>query len=169
MEELCGTSYASAQQDLQEVKDFAGSQGFSGDLLWWDVAFWAERLREAKYDLKDEQLRPYFALPNVLDGLFALAKRLFGVDVVPADDQAPVWHKDVRFFQLLQVRRAGGQRVGVRGGGKSGAGCLGGVWGGETVKEVRDVGCMLSIHTAAEACMELGLAGYSMVDLIGSV
>jgi oligopeptidase A len=36
----------------------------------WDVAFWAERLREAKYDLKDEELRPYFALPAVLDGLF---------------------------------------------------------------------------------------------------
>jgi len=102
MEELRSSSYASAQQDLAEVKEFAASQGFSEDLLWWDVAFWAERLREDKYDLKDEQLRPYFALPNVLDGLFALAKRLFGVDVVPADNQASVWQQDVRFFQLLQ-------------------------------------------------------------------
>ncbi len=40
-------------------------QGFEGDLKWWDVTFWAERLREAKYSLNEEELRPYFALPNV--------------------------------------------------------------------------------------------------------
>lgn len=45
-------------------------QGHEGELLWWDVAFWAERLREAKYAITDEELRPYFALPAVLDGLF---------------------------------------------------------------------------------------------------
>lgn len=47
-----------------------GEQGFEGELLHWDVSFWAERLREAKFNITDEQLRPYFALPNVLDGLF---------------------------------------------------------------------------------------------------
>ena len=45
-------------------------QGFEGGLRHWDITFWAERLREARYQLTDEQLRPYFALPNVLDGLF---------------------------------------------------------------------------------------------------
>lgn len=40
-------------------------QGFADDLKWWDVTFWAERLREAKYELNEEELRPYFALPNV--------------------------------------------------------------------------------------------------------
>lgn len=45
-------------------------QGFEGKLRHWDVTFWAERLREARYQLTDEQLRPYFALPIVLDGLF---------------------------------------------------------------------------------------------------
>ena len=44
-------------------------QGFEGKLQHWDVNYWAERLREARYQLTDEQLRPYFALPNVLDGL----------------------------------------------------------------------------------------------------
>lgn len=58
------------QTDLSDVKDFAASRGFTDDPLWWDVAFWAERLREDKYDLKDEELRPYFALPAVLQGLF---------------------------------------------------------------------------------------------------
>lgn len=45
-------------------------QGSEGELRVWDVAFWAERLREERYAITDEQLRPYFALPSVLEGLF---------------------------------------------------------------------------------------------------
>ena len=45
-------------------------QGFKEQLKQWDVSFWAERLREAKFNITDEELRPYFALPNVLKGLF---------------------------------------------------------------------------------------------------
>lgn len=58
------------QKDLEDVKAHAAAAGVKDEVLWWDVAYWAERLREAKYDLKDEELRPYFALPAVLDGLF---------------------------------------------------------------------------------------------------
>jgi hypothetical protein len=53
----------------------AAAQGGGEELLWWDVAFWAERLRESRYDLKDEELRPYFALPAVLEGLFQVRAR----------------------------------------------------------------------------------------------
>lgn len=60
------------------MKAHAAAAGEKEDLLWWDVAFWAERLREAKYDLKDEELRPYFALPAVLDGLFKVCLFVFG-------------------------------------------------------------------------------------------
>lgn len=45
-------------------------QGFKEELRQWDTSFWAERLREDKYNITDEELRPYFALPNVLEGLF---------------------------------------------------------------------------------------------------
>jgi len=48
----------------------ASAQGFKEELKQWDVSFWAERLREAKFNITDEELRPYFALPNVLKGLF---------------------------------------------------------------------------------------------------
>ena len=65
-----------------------------------DVGFWAERLREAKYAYTEEELRPYFPLPQVLNGLFALIERLFGVRVEAADGAAPVWHADVRFFAI---------------------------------------------------------------------
>ena len=67
----------------------------------WDVAFWAERLREQRYAYTDEELRPYFPLPRVLDGLFALVRRLFGVTVRAADGEAAVWHPDVRFFRVF--------------------------------------------------------------------
>ena len=52
------------------MREFAKLQGCAQELLWWDVSFWAERLREARYDLNEEELRPYFALPSVLEGLF---------------------------------------------------------------------------------------------------
>lgn len=102
LEELRSASLEAGRRDLEEVKAYAASQGFEGELLWWDVGFWAERLREARYNITDEELRPYFALPNVLQGLFQLANRLFGVEVVAADGEVPVWHPDVRFFRLKQ-------------------------------------------------------------------
>lgn len=102
MEELRSASHATATAEMAELKTFAQSQGApeANNLMNWDIAFWSERLREAKYDLKDEALRPYFPLPQVLNGLFTLAQRLFGVTITPADGEAPVWHPDVRYFQV---------------------------------------------------------------------
>lgn len=100
MEELRSASYDAATRELQELTDFARDRGFTADLKQWDVPFWSERMREELYGLNDEELRPYFPLPQVLDGLFALAKRLFGITISPADGEAPVWHPDVRYFQV---------------------------------------------------------------------
>ncbi len=102
LEELRSSSYNAAIQELEELKAFATSKGAAeaSDLKHWDISFWAERQREAKFNFTDEELRPYFPLPQVLDGLFGLVKRLFGVTVTPADGQAPVWHEDVRYFQI---------------------------------------------------------------------
>jgi oligopeptidase A len=100
MEELREVSYAAAAKDVEELKSFARSQGAADDLKPWDISFWSERQREAKFAFNAEELRPYFPLPQVLEGLFALVKRLFGVTIAPADGQAPVWHPDVRYFQV---------------------------------------------------------------------
>ncbi|EFN52299.1 hypothetical protein CHLNCDRAFT_139059 [Chlorella variabilis] len=105
LEELRGASFEAAKRDLQDIQEFAAEQGSTEPLQQWDVSFWAERLKEAKYALEEEQLRPYFALPNVLEGLFGLAKRLFDVDIEPADGKAPVWHEDVRFFVVKKGGR----------------------------------------------------------------
>jgi len=103
LEELRASSMSAAQKDLDEVTEFAKKQGFQEDSLkWWDVSYWSERLREAKYAINEEELRPYFALPQVLEGMFGLANRLFEVEVEPADGEAPTWHEDVRFFKVLK-------------------------------------------------------------------
>ncbi len=102
LEELRQSSYSAAVTEFAELKEFAKEQGSStlGDLQHWDTSYWAERQRETKFNFTVEELRSYFALPQVLEGLFALVKRLFGITVVAADGTAPIWHKDVRFFEI---------------------------------------------------------------------
>ena len=95
-DELRGASYDAAVREFEELKAFANTE----DLKHWDVSYWAEKQREAKFDFKEEELRPYFSLPRVLDGLFGLANRVFGVTITSADGEAPVWHEDVRYFQI---------------------------------------------------------------------
>lgn len=104
LEELRTASYDAARRDLDELADLARAEGApeADALAPWDVPFWAERLRERKYSYTDEELRPYFPLPKVLDGLFALAERLFGVRIEAADGEAPIWHQDVRFFRVSE-------------------------------------------------------------------
>ncbi|GAV74746.1 Peptidase_M3 domain-containing protein [Cephalotus follicularis] len=100
LDKLRSASWNAAVQDMEDLKSFSKSQGAieANDLSHWDINFWSERLRESKYDINEEELRPYFSLPKVMDGLFNLAKMLFGIDIEPADGLAPVWNKDVRFY-----------------------------------------------------------------------
>ncbi|KAI8534560.1 hypothetical protein RHMOL_Rhmol10G0099400 [Rhododendron molle] len=100
LEKLRSASWNAAVQDMEDLKQFCQTQGApeANNLSHWDISFWSERLRESKYEINEEELRPYFSLPKVMDGLFNLAKMLFGIDIEPADGLAPVWNKDVRFF-----------------------------------------------------------------------
>ncbi|APR75480.1 Oligopeptidase A [Minicystis rosea] len=67
----------------------------------WDVSYYAEKLRRARFDFDEEQLRPYFPLEGVLEGLFAIAERLYGVRVEPWEG-APVWNPSVRAFVVRE-------------------------------------------------------------------
>jgi len=102
-EKLRAASRPPAEQDLAELKSLAANCGQSEEFKHWDAAFWAERLREQRYDFNDEQLRPYFPLPRVLDGLFALLRKIFGIAIQPTDGEAPSWHPDVRFFRVFDA------------------------------------------------------------------
>ncbi|MFO0150364.1 MAG: M3 family metallopeptidase [Microcystis sp.] len=96
LDNLRQVSYEAAKQDLEALKTFAGTD----DLKHWDIAYWSEKQRQAKFNFSAEELRPYFPLPRVLEGIFSLAKRIFGVEIIAADGQAPIWHPDVRYFQI---------------------------------------------------------------------
>lgn len=85
--------------DLIDLGDLARASGQSEDIEPWDVLFWAERLKEVRFGLRDELVRPYFPLPAILQELFDLTHDLFGVTVEPADQQA--WHPDVRYYRVL--------------------------------------------------------------------
>ncbi len=102
LEELRRVSYNAAQQEFEDLKAFAASKGGeeANNLQHWDITFWSERQREEKFAFTDEELRPYFSLPQVLEGLFGLVHRIFGITITPADGQAPIWHEDVRYFQV---------------------------------------------------------------------
>jgi oligopeptidase A len=99
-ESLSKPSHPHAVADLSDLAELAKSSGQDEPLLHWDTAFWGERLREKLFDYTDEELRPYFPLPRVLDGLFGLAERLFDVKIVRADGEAPIWHDEVQYFKV---------------------------------------------------------------------
>ena len=99
-ETLRTASWEPAQQEMIELQALATECGQTEELKHWDIAFWSERLREKKFDFTDEQLRPYFSLERVLDGLYSLVNRIFGITVHPADDKASLWHDDARYFTI---------------------------------------------------------------------
>jgi oligopeptidase A len=107
LESLRSASFDAAKQDLEDLRAFAISTGAAAanDLNHWDIAYWSERLREAKFDFNAEELRPYFPLEQVLSGLFNLAQKLFGITITAADGQAPIWNPDVRYFQVTNEQQ----------------------------------------------------------------
>ena len=98
--ELVQAARKPARKDLDALRQLAEASGQMEPLAHWDVPFWAERLREQRFEFTDEQLRPYFPLHRVMDGLFSLCTRLFGVTFEKADGQASVWHEDVQFYRV---------------------------------------------------------------------
>jgi len=110
LEDLRIPSFAQAREELADLSAFAIEHGFeSSELALWDVPYWAERMREDQFDYSEEALRAYFPLARVLEGLFGLAQRLFGVRIEPADGDSPIWHEDVRFFRVYD--ESGAQRA----------------------------------------------------------
>jgi len=102
LEDLRIASFPAAQRELESLRDCAERAGASeaADFQPWDVSFWAEVRRKELFALDSEALRPWFPLPQVLEGLFGLCDRLFAIHIEAADGEAPVWHSDVRFFRV---------------------------------------------------------------------
>jgi len=106
LEELRTASFEPAKRDLAALDEFAREEtgGAAPELAHWDVRYWVERQQARVIGFRDEELRPYFQLPIVLDGLFHLAERLFGVRIRPSEGRIPVWHDDVRVYHITSER-----------------------------------------------------------------
>ncbi len=88
-----------AQHELDTVRECAARLGGPADLLRWELPSFAETLKQESLGLSDEALRPYFPAPQVIDGMFALVSRLYGIAFEPAPE-VPVWHADVTAYRL---------------------------------------------------------------------
>ncbi len=102
LHDLAGRAKPLAQRELDELRAYARDTLGLDELQPWDVSWAAEKLREAKYALREEELKPYFALDAVIDGLFAIVQRVFGVSLRRRDG-IDVWHPDVRYYDLLDA------------------------------------------------------------------
>ncbi|MBK8067687.1 MAG: M3 family metallopeptidase [Rhodanobacteraceae bacterium] len=100
LRDIVGRARPAAQRELADLAAFARSECGIEDLQPWDVPYVSEKLRQARYQLSDEELKPYFPLPRVLEGLFGLTESLFGVRVLERAG-VPVWHADVRYYELV--------------------------------------------------------------------
>ncbi|HAR36905.1 MAG TPA: peptidase M3 [Acidobacteria bacterium] len=98
-----------AREEAAELQKLIRAEGGNFKLEPWDWWYYAEKLRKQKYALDEEMLRPYFKLENVIDGVFLLANKLYGLKFVERKD-VPVYHPDVRVFE---VKEADGRHVGI--------------------------------------------------------
>ncbi|HEX5162233.1 MAG TPA: M3 family metallopeptidase [Steroidobacteraceae bacterium] len=94
LHQLARVAKPAAAREYAELEAFAGRK-----LNAWDVGYYSEKLQQKLFSISQEELRPYFPLPRVLEGLFAVAERLFGVKIVERQG-VPVWHADARFFEI---------------------------------------------------------------------
>ncbi|MCC4274083.1 oligopeptidase A [Marinomonas communis] len=99
LNDLAVKSKPSAETDLADLKAFAKAEHGVEELNSWDVGYYAEKLREKKYSISQEVLRPYFPINKVLSGLFHTAQTLFGVDIREESD-FDTYHKDVQLFTI---------------------------------------------------------------------
>ena len=98
LRELGAKAKPFAERDLAELKTFAREELGLDPLEPWDIAWASEKLRMSRYAYSDQEVKQYFPEPRVLDGLFAVIRRLYGVEITA--DEAPVWDENVRFFRI---------------------------------------------------------------------
>lgn len=88
-----------AEQDIAQLQELAQQYGID-ELKAWDLTYLSEKLKQKQFNLSQEALKPYFPLPKVLSGLFAIVEKIYGVQIV--EKSTSVWHDDAQYFELLQ-------------------------------------------------------------------
>ena len=99
LQDLAARSKAVAQQELAALEEFAAGEYGLEDLRAWDIPYYSEKLRQKKYDFSQEDLRPYFPAHQVVEGLFSVVNRLYGLSITYREG-TEAWHPDVRYFEI---------------------------------------------------------------------
>ncbi|MGL6232972.1 oligopeptidase A [Aeromonas rivipollensis] len=100
--DLAAKSLPQGKAELEEIRTFAAEQHGQSELAAWDLAYYAEKLKQHKFSISDEQLRPYFPANKVVKGLFEVVKRVFGMKVRERLG-IDTWHPDVRFYDIFDA------------------------------------------------------------------
>ncbi len=100
--DLAAKSLPQGKAELEEIRAFAAEQHGQSELAAWDLAYYAEKLKQHKFSISDEQLRPYFPASRVVKGLFEVVKRVFGMKVRERLG-IDTWHPDVRFYDIFDA------------------------------------------------------------------
>ncbi|MBF7688510.1 M3 family metallopeptidase [Acinetobacter rathckeae] len=86
-----------ASEEIEALKNIAAKDGIT-QIQPWDATYYSEKLKQQLFNLSQEELKPYFPAPKVLQGLFSIIKQLYKVEII--ERKAPVWHKDVQYFEI---------------------------------------------------------------------
>lgn len=109
LDNLWKYSLPNAQKEAKELQRIMDKEGKKEKLEAWDWWYYAEKLRQEKYNLNEDELKPYFKLENVRDGVFAVANKLYGITLTELNNM-PVYHEDVTVFE---VKDADGSHLGL--------------------------------------------------------
>ena len=101
LDDLVDRTRSHARKDFDELAKFIAQEASDTEFEVWDLPYWSERLRQSRYQFSQEEVRPYFPLPRVLEGMFEVVRQLFGIVVRPAAATPQVWHPDAMFFEIL--------------------------------------------------------------------
>ena len=102
LRDLAVQATPTAAQDLAQLQKYAQDYGIE-DLQPWDSAYIAEKVKQSEFSLSQEEIRPYFPLPKVISGLFAIVERLYGIKVQEQNESVSRWQDEVRFYQLFDA------------------------------------------------------------------
>lgn len=104
LNELLEKATPFATKEIEELKSLAKADGIE-EMQSWDHSFYAEKLRKQKFDLNDEELKPYFQLEKVQEAVFGLAEKLFGLTFAERTD-IPKYHEEVKTYEVLESRES---------------------------------------------------------------
>jgi len=99
LEDLATRSKPVAEKELEELREFAREQHQMAELQAWDIGHYSEKQRQHKFDISQEDLKPYFPETRVIAGMFEVVKRLYGINIQQVDG-VETWHKDVQFYEI---------------------------------------------------------------------